>query len=734
MKKKVNEIITELETLINKNFKIFPCGANSKTPLEKDYAEKASNNPEIIRQWALKYPNCNWGMHLKNNGLIAVDIDPRNGGEDTWLELSLQHGFSDEKEWIQKTPSGGMHYIYSVPDFHHFKGALGKGIDIKHNGYILIPPSSIKGNAYTSNSGEIRNLPEWIFEKTIKVQKELTKEQKQENGVFSDEYLHFLVTQIKEKTSLSYGEWFGAICACKFSRGEEGFKYAVIATKNGSYKEGDLELLKSKWATISPNVAGGITEKYLEKILSDYNIDFDFSFEGERYRQEWFPYGIGLATKEIEYALKIVENEFAYINGKFYRKILNNGLWNLEVFSMSDMKFYFSDRVFIKQNKKGEWESINPIDLYKVYSKKIKYNEIFFGPENHSKKFNLFHSLPFSEYDENMEVGEINWEKCPPDIYTIIKSICDDNKEAMEWLLKWSAHIIKNPWEMVSTIPVLYGGQGTGKTLYTETILGGILGPYFCSLSADEISHRFNPDMSGKLLISVDEAFKGDHVAQSRIKKLSGNTSMRIEYKGGHIFHLPKYFRIIMTTNSANAVNIENSNRRFVVFSSSKPNAKIPWADIAKNIQQKETKINFFNFLKSIDLKDFNPNICRNFGMGEELKDNSGDTFDMFINDLEFESEEFYTKWFTQKDDGVGLLLQEMFYDFKRYCSENHVRNFMNNKSFANRVKGSLFENLLFDVPYRKKIRVDDKVRWCYFFEGKKLDEILPSIFSFCSS
>jgi len=702
--------LAKLNSLIKQKFKIFPVNKNEKTPIENGYRDSASYDQDQIKKWLKLYPGCNWGMILKDSGLIAIDIDPRNGGDETWFDLLITNGFTDDKEWIQETPSGGQHYIYKALPALDYKGTLGKGIDVKHKGYILVAPSSIYKKAYTSNDGELRNLPEWLLDKIIK-KVPVANDEGKAKGNFTDEYLEFLVTEIKEKTSLDYNQWFSVICACKNARGEDGLKYAAIATQNQNSQSHDIALLKEKWPSIKASVFGGITERYLEKVLNDFGVDYDFSFEGEKFRSEWFEWGLGKATTKVETALEIIENEFAYIGGKFYRKTLNDGLYNLEAYTLAAVKFYFGDRPYIQQNKNGKWVEHNPIDLYKKFVNKKKFNSIYFGPPGKAKEFNLFDHFPYEAIIVGAIAGDVKWEKCLRPIKDTIKSICGGNKVACEWLVKWCAHILQHPWEHVPTVPVLYGEQGTGKTLFVESILGAMLGPFFCGLNAEEIGHRFNSDMAGKFLVCVDEAFKGDHSVQSKLKKLSGNTTMRVEYKSGGIFHIKKYFRLIMTTNSSRSVNIEKGNRRYVVFKSTITLNKKEWAHIAEEIKKKEVLEQFYKFLIEIDLKGFNPNICPDFGMGEDIVAESGDSFEQFIRDSLAEDEEYYLKWFLEKNGFTYIIPSIIFTDYTAWCGESGVRNYTTKTAFTQRVRG-LFECNTFSNKNMESVtlRVDGAV------------------------
>ena len=58
-------------------YRIIP--ANGKIPLVEHGAHDASAEEATLRQWWAKWPTANIGLVL--DGFVAIDIDPRNGGD-----------------------------------------------------------------------------------------------------------------------------------------------------------------------------------------------------------------------------------------------------------------------------------------------------------------------------------------------------------------------------------------------------------------------------------------------------------------------------------------------------------------------------------------------------------------------------------------------------------------------------------------------------------------------------
>lgn len=132
------------------------CGKNAgKHPRTPNGHLAATTDETQIRQWWNDWPDANLGAAMKASGLIAADIDPRNGGDESWRDLEQAHGATISETWTNLTGGGGVHYIYRAPiGFDYHSDALVQGVDIKWSGYIVLPPSVHQsGTTYVWESG-----------------------------------------------------------------------------------------------------------------------------------------------------------------------------------------------------------------------------------------------------------------------------------------------------------------------------------------------------------------------------------------------------------------------------------------------------------------------------------------------------------------------------------------------------------------------------------------------------
>jgi hypothetical protein len=153
---------------------VLPIEPGTKRPLGASVPRgmlDATTDAETIARWWSRDPHAGVGIALAQSGLVAVDVDPRNGGTETFEALQADHG-SLRSEVMAFTGGNGEHHVFVVPHGHQVSlpGTLGPGIDLKANGYIVVEPSvHPNGRSYVweASSSPLDGvapspLPDWL--------------------------------------------------------------------------------------------------------------------------------------------------------------------------------------------------------------------------------------------------------------------------------------------------------------------------------------------------------------------------------------------------------------------------------------------------------------------------------------------------------------------------------------------------------------------------------------------
>lgn len=138
---------------------LLPIRAGTKIPMDGAGLKHASTDIGTINQWAEQ--GCEWAVACEASGIIALDVDPRHGGELTWARLCERLGALPPHP-IQTTRHGGWHHLLRDPGVA-LLGKMGDGVDVKRRGYILIEPSKGYRLTWKTPGSALPDLPpSWL--------------------------------------------------------------------------------------------------------------------------------------------------------------------------------------------------------------------------------------------------------------------------------------------------------------------------------------------------------------------------------------------------------------------------------------------------------------------------------------------------------------------------------------------------------------------------------------------
>jgi hypothetical protein len=141
-----------------------PSGAHAKSPHTPHGHLDATTDPKQIAEWWTRWPDAMIGAAVPSTRIV-IDIDPRNGGSLDELEaltgplpatLTVHSGRGD----------GGRHLYYRRPCGELTSTRLPAGIDLKVNGYCILPASlhPVAGKPYVWEVHQVHPLPHAVRE------------------------------------------------------------------------------------------------------------------------------------------------------------------------------------------------------------------------------------------------------------------------------------------------------------------------------------------------------------------------------------------------------------------------------------------------------------------------------------------------------------------------------------------------------------------------------------------
>ena len=145
---------------------VFPCRPRAKVPATPHGCKDATHDVEQVRRWWTDTPDANIGVATgAPSGIFVVDFDGDDGRATArdWIAM----GRSLKALW-QRTPSGGYHAVFTMPNVELPNSArkLGAGVDTRGDGgYILAAPSvHPNGGRYEwPDQHRVPSMPGWLF-------------------------------------------------------------------------------------------------------------------------------------------------------------------------------------------------------------------------------------------------------------------------------------------------------------------------------------------------------------------------------------------------------------------------------------------------------------------------------------------------------------------------------------------------------------------------------------------
>lgn len=205
-----------------------------------------------------------------------------------------------------------------------------------------------------------------------------------------------------------------------------------------------------------------------------------------------------------------------------------------------------------------------------------------------------------------------------------VKSLCDNEPESYETLLKFAAHAVQKPEQKVRWMPILIGGQGSGKSTFCD-ILGRLVGSHnYSAISAQDLLTGWSSLIENRVLIAIEE-MRISHSSQTKalanvLKEKVTNDTITISKKYINEYQVDNVARFIGLSNHLVPIEIERTDRRYFVVRSKTavPNsgltvhdARKGWIDGYHNWLYNEGGIEaILHYLMNLDISDFNPDMA----------------------------------------------------------------------------------------------------------------------------
>jgi hypothetical protein len=145
------------------------CPSPGKHPRVTGWQQVATTDPDVVTRLWRRFPGANIG--LVTGDILALDSDPRHGGDDSLADLERQHGALPLTPHSH-TGGGGDHFLFRATFPVGNKTNVAPGLDIRGvGGFIVLPPSAhASGHRYAWDCAAhvddtpLAPAPDWLVD------------------------------------------------------------------------------------------------------------------------------------------------------------------------------------------------------------------------------------------------------------------------------------------------------------------------------------------------------------------------------------------------------------------------------------------------------------------------------------------------------------------------------------------------------------------------------------------
>lgn len=551
--------MTRLEqalALARRGFHVFPIKPNGKTPIIKDFPNRATRDEDVIRRW-FEDDSRNIGISTSRFGedqaLCVVDVDNKGGknGDAQILALELE-GYELPASLEQSTPSGGRHIVYTTDHpLRQGVNVLGEGLDVRsRGGFIVGPGSEIDGKPYQqiNGHGQLAAAPEWLVHRLGVGRAEVAGGAVVLAGVDADRALGRALAYLKT-----------APISVKGRGGDQtAYKVAARLKDLGCSQSEALDLMLSEhWH----NGCGWTPERLAQKVQHAYH--YGREQPGISAPEAVFPPAAQDAPESDPgvHPVDRLNEEYSFVKaGAFVLQETTDckGKFCILRLSSADMHAWFANKTLNIGDK-----AVPLSKLWMASRTRREYDNVVFAPQQPigSRFYNLWRGFTAEPAATSQHPSVAKF------LEHALVNVCGGDEELCHWLMGFFAHMIQRPWEKPLVALVFQGAKGTGKNALVERV-GALLGRHF--LVADDERYllgNFNSHLEANLFFVLDEAaWAGDKRAEGKLKGLITGREHNIERKGAEPYQVDNLCRVAIIGNEKWLVPASVDERRFAVF------------------------------------------------------------------------------------------------------------------------------------------------------------------------
>ena len=284
-----------------------------------------------------------------------------------------------------------------------------------------------------------------------------------------------------------------------------------------------------------------------------------------------------------------------------------------------------------KKNGKGKKVNYSAWDLFMDNQLEFTVKSLKFYSED-PQVFSYFRGYDYNQLDEVKE------KIIEPFLNHIKTVIANNNEEVYKYILVWVASILQKPNFKTGTALVILGKQGSGKNLFTNVICK-LMARYANEnvTSIDSVVGKFNAILENKKLLVLNELQSIDankYLNSDALKSIITDYKININQKNEPERLAENVANFIMVSNNNIPIKIENSDRRYLVTTTSDNHLKdYKYFDNLFAQFNEQFYENLFTFFMTLDISNTNLRRIPETEAKDNIVEASMSSYELFVRE-----------------------------------------------------------------------------------------------------
>lgn len=265
------------------------------------------------------------------------------------------------------------------------------------------------------------------------------------------------------------------------------------------------------------------------------------------------------------------------------------------------LKFQFSTDFIMRPNANGDLVPKPTVIEWMKWPKRRKYQRLTYSPGEPDVIDNCLNTWP--GWGCEPRKGDVT------PFLDLMNFLFKEQTDVRDWFIQWLAYPLQNPGRKMAHAVLLWSAEtGMGKSR-TGAIMRKIYGDNYSEVTKDELTSQFNQWRINTQFILGEEITGSDSKREAdKVKGLITAESFIANEKHQGTFQIESRENYLLTSNHANALFMENNDRRYLIHHiEGKPAPRKFYDTISEWKDSVDGPPALFHYLLNIDLSKFHP-------------------------------------------------------------------------------------------------------------------------------